>query len=184
VTRWLGLLLLLATGAAYADGGTVRIREEAGAFRITVFSAPEPLRAGNADLSVFLQRRDSETPVLDANIVIQLAGPPPAAPIQARATRDAATNKWFHAALVEIPSAGIWTLRVTVQSGADTAEVTGRMLVAPRTPPLLALWPYLALPPLAVGAFALREWLRRRRAPLRPPAPPPSRGDGGVAPRR
>ena len=157
------LLLLLAAGAAHADGGTVRIREDAGAFRITVFSAPEPLRAGRADLSVLVQRRDDDAPVLDAEVTLRLEGPPPAAPIEARATRAAATNKWLHAALVEIPVAGPWTLRASVRAGGDAAEVATQIEVAPRLPALLALWPYLALPPLAVAAFAVREWLTRRR---------------------
>jgi len=161
----LALVLLFAVGAAHADGGTVRIREDAGPFRITVFSAPEPLRVGAADLSVLVQRRDDDAPVLDAEVSIRLEGPPPAPPIEARATRAAATNKWLHAALVEIPSAGIWKLEVAVRSANGAPEVAGTMQVAPRAPRLRALWPYLVLPPLVVCVFAVREWRKRTRAP-------------------
>ena len=160
------MLLLLAAGVAHADGGTVRIQQEAGPFRITVFSAPEPLRAGNADLSVLVQRREGDAPVLGAEVAFRLDGPPPAPPIEARATHDAATNKLLYAAIVAIPAPGSWTLHATVRDGADTADVAGEIAVAPRAPRLETLWPYLAAPPLVVLLFATREWLRRRREPL------------------
>ena len=157
------LLLLLAAGVAQADGGTVQIQQDTGPFRITVFSAPEPLRVGSADLSVLVQRRDGDAPVLDAEVAIRLEGPPPAAPIETRATREAATNKWLQAALVEIPAAGAWRLRVTVRAGGQSADATGALRVMPRAR-LRSLWPYLALPPVAVALFAAREWGRRSRA--------------------
>jgi hypothetical protein len=157
--------LLLAASVAHADGGTVRVQQEAGPFRIAVFSAPEPLRAGNADLSVLVQRREDDAPVLGAEVALRLDGPPPAPPIEARATHDAASNKLLYAAIVAIPAPGVWTLRATVREGTDTADVAGEIAVAPRAPRFETLWPYLAGPPVVVLLFAAREWLRRRREP-------------------
>ena len=168
MTAHAALLLLLVSGAAHADGGSVRIQQEAGPFRITVFSAPEPLRAGSADFSVLVQRRDGDAPILDAEVALRLEGPPPARPIDVRATHDAATNKVLYAALVWLPSAGDWTLHAVVRDGGDAASVASPLAVAPRVSRLLTLWPYLALPPLVVLLFATREWLRRRRGPPRP----------------
>lgn len=166
----LGLLLglLTATGAAHGDGGTVRIQHETGDLRITVFSAPEPLRVGMADLSVLVQRRAGDRAVLDAEVEIVLSGPPPAAPIEVRATRENATNELLYAAAVELPAAGPWRLRVTVEHERETVEVSGELEVAPPAPPLVALWPYLVLPPAVVALFALREWLTHRRGVHRP----------------
>jgi hypothetical protein len=107
------LVSLLAADLARADGGAIRIQRDAGPLRITVFSAPEPLRVGAADLSVMVQSREGGAPVLDAEVELRLEGPPPERPIQVRATREQAANKLLYAASVELPAAGTWRLRAT-----------------------------------------------------------------------
>ena len=159
------LIGLLAADLAAADGGSVRIDEEAGPFRIAVMSAPEPLRVGTADLSVLVQRRGDGSPVLDAEVDLRLDGPAPEPPIEVRATREQATNQLLQAAAVTLPAAGTWRLQARVREGGDAVEVAGALTVAPPPPRLLGLWPYLALPPAAVACFALREWLARRNRP-------------------
>jgi hypothetical protein len=157
------LVCALVAGLARADGGAIRIQEDAGPFRITVWSAPEPLRAGPADLSVLVQRRDGGAAVLDAQVELRLDGPGSGPPIAARATRAQATNQLLQAAAVTLPVAGTWTLRASVRQGGDAVEVAGELPVAAPAPRLGTLWPYLALPPAAVACFALREHLKRRR---------------------
>jgi hypothetical protein len=156
------LLCLLLAAVAYADGGTVRIDEDAGPFRVAVMSAPEPLSVGAADLSVLVQRRGDGSPLLDAEVDLRLDGPAPGAPIEVRASREQATNQLLQAAAVMLPAAGTWRLRVSVRQGGDAVEVAGALPVAPAPPRLQGVWPYLALPPVVVACFALREWLARR----------------------
>ncbi len=139
------------------------MQQEAGALRISVFSAPEPLRAGPADLSVLIQRKSDGGAVLDAEVELQLAGPAPATPFAVRASRGAAANALLYAAPVELGAAGVWSLRVSVQHQREKITLAAELPVAEPPPRLLALWPYLALPPAAVSLFALREWLVRRR---------------------
>jgi len=158
----LALLCVLAADLARADGGAVRIEAEAAPFRITVMSAPEPLRVGAADLSVLVQRLEGGPPALDAKVELRLDGPAQEPPIQVRATREQATNKLLYAAAVTFPAAGTWTLRATVRQGGDAVEVAGELPVVGPPPRLWTLWPYLAFPPAVVAGFALREWLRRR----------------------
>jgi hypothetical protein len=159
----LALLILFAACDARADGGTLRVQREAGPLRISVFSAPEPLRAGAADLSVLVQRSSDGGAVLDAEVELQLVGPASAKPFAVRATRGAATNALLYAAPVELGAAGVWSLRVSVQHQREQIALAAELPVSPPPPRLLALWPYLALPPVAVALFALREWLVRRR---------------------
>lgn len=161
--RLLALLAALAAAPAWADGGSVRIQADAGALRITAFSAPEPLRVGEADLSVLVQQRENGEPVLGAEVTLRLEGPTTASPIVVRATRAAATNRLLHAARVELPEAGTWRLQVEVRQQHGVVEVDGALPVAPPAPRLASLWPYLALPPGALALFALREWLVLRR---------------------
>jgi hypothetical protein len=159
----LAVALLLYAQAAHGDGGVVQLKQAAGPFIITVFSAPTALRAGPADISVLVQQHDTNEPVLDAEVAVLLAPLRTAsAAINTAATRQQATNKLLYAAAVNVPSAGSWELRVTVQHGSTTASVAGTITAAAALPPLLAQWPYLAFPPVAVMLFALHQWLRSR----------------------
>lgn len=157
------LTLLLAATRALGDGGVVQVRQADGPFVLTVFTAPTPLRAGPGDISVLVQTRDGNAPVLDANIRLTLTPTTTdTAPIHTAVTRRHATNKLLYAAPVSLPSAGSWDLRVTAQRGQDVARVSCSIAVAAALPPLLAQWPYLAFPPVAVLIFTLHQWLRSR----------------------
>jgi hypothetical protein len=155
-------LTLLAAARASGDGGVVRQQQADGPFLVTVFTAPTPLRAGPVDISVLVQKRNSNEPVLDAAVHVTLISTEPGAAIRSAATRQLATNKLLYAAPLNVPSAGTWDLRVVVRRGQDTAAVGCQIGVAAALPPLLAHWPYLALPPVVVLVFALHQWLRSR----------------------
>ncbi len=162
---------LLLPQRAAGDGGTVRLVQTAGPFTVTVFSAPEPLRVGAADVSVLVQD-GAGAPVLDATIAVALAPPPGVAggAIRLAATRTAATNKLLYAARFEPPAPGAWTAEVSVARGTARARVTCALPVtAARAPGLAAVWPWLALPPAAIALYALHARLRRRSSgPDRP----------------
>ncbi|MGH3054935.1 MAG: hypothetical protein ACRDL7_08160, partial [Gaiellaceae bacterium] len=111
--------------------------------------------------SVLVQNRDGDAPILDAEVLVELRSSAAEA-IGSAATRQQATNKLLYAAAVTIPSAGPWTLRVAVRQGEATADVAGEIVVAAPLPPLLAHWPYVAFPPVAVVVFAIHQWLRSR----------------------
>ena len=49
------LIVLGLETAVWADGGTLRTRQQAGPFIVSIFTAPEPLRAGPVDVSVLVQ---------------------------------------------------------------------------------------------------------------------------------
>jgi hypothetical protein len=154
-------MLLLVPIVARADGGVVRVRQASGPFLISVFTASDPLRAGPIDVSVLVQDVGSGDPVLDATVGLALQPHDSAsAPLLARATHERATNKLLQAAIVTIPAAGRWALRVDVRRGQDEATVTTGLQVAPPAPRLAAIWPYLLVPPLAIAVFALHQALR------------------------
>jgi hypothetical protein len=164
-----GLPLLLSvawiTGlaaVARGDGGVVRFNGPAGPFDVTVFTAPTPLRAGPVDISVLVRDRTVQQPVLDAQVVVRLV---PAnamsSAVAAVATRARATNKLLYAALAALPAPGSWNMQVTIRHGAGTATVSQPLEVARPLPPLLAFWPYLAVPPVCIALFILHQWLSR-----------------------
>jgi hypothetical protein len=161
-----------STRLARADGGTVRVVEPVGAFVVTIFSAPEPLRVGPADVSVLVQDRRSGAPMLDARVTLEVLAPGggDASPTRLEATHAEATNKLLYAARLVTDRAGTWSVRATVQRGSDAVEVDCPLPVAPSASTLTDVWPYLALPPLVVALYALRAHLLRRRQ-LRPVGP-------------
>lgn len=170
----LGLLLATPT-AARADGGAVRTRQSVGPLVVTVFTTPTPLTAGPADVSVMVQDRASLEPLLDARVRLLLApesaeGPPrrpgpgqagPTRTTSAVATRTYATNKLLYAAPVLLSRPGRWRLRVSVGRGGQVQDVVCTLPVEPPAPRLLAYWPWLALPFLALGLAALNIRLAR-----------------------
>lgn len=161
----LAFVVLLLPASAPGDGGTVRLLERSGPFVITVFSAPEPVRVGLADVSVLVQDRAAGTPVLDARVALRAVPPSgvQAPAVRLQATRDQATNKLLYAASFAPGEPGAWDLQVTVQRGPDVAEVRCTLPVARARRGLASIWPYLALPPAVIALYALHAALARRR---------------------
>lgn len=158
------LLLLVALCAArhaFADGGVVRLKGEAGPFVVTLFSG-EPLRAGPADLSVLVQRREDGAAVLDAHVDLELEKPGGEV-VRWVASREQATNRLLQASTVDLDQEGRWKVRVAVRTVRGSGELAGEILVAAPQAPLARVWPLLAVPAAAVAWFVVLRWLRRRR---------------------
>jgi hypothetical protein len=164
--RWraLAVLAVLVGGAvAHGDGGTLRASRASGPFVVSVFTSPEPLRAGPVDISVLAQARDGGTVVLDATVALQLRAPD-GTEQRLLASHGAATNRLLQAATVELPVPGRWLLDATVRRGDGVATVAVPLDIAVATPRLAAQWPALALPGVCVLLFMYRQRTRRRPA--------------------
>ncbi len=95
------LMLIIGATAARADGGAMLLHQDAGAFTITLFAAPQPLRTGAADLSVMVQDRTNGQILLDPVIDLTLAPPAAgAAPQTVRLAKGQASNRLMQAATV------------------------------------------------------------------------------------
>ncbi len=96
-------MLLVPGSAAWADGGAVRAIERDRGFQISLFTSPNPLVAGPADLSVLVQDAESLAPVPAAQVAIRLTPRGRAyAAEEFEATRELATNKLFRDCHVEL----------------------------------------------------------------------------------
>jgi hypothetical protein len=164
-----GILLAFFTLAlaapARGDGGTLRLSERAGPYRVSVFTSPEPLRVGAADVSVFVQEAGSGAPVADVAVVLTLtpgAGNGPALSYQA--TADQAVNKLLRAAAVDWPAAGPWRIAVDVEGPRGTARCVVDVVVAPPLPRWRQMWPWFTWPAVPITLFVLHK-LRRQRGP-------------------
>jgi len=190
---WLvtALLTALAPTLARGDGGIIRLRQVQGPFSVTVFTSAEASRGGLADVSVLIQRRETGAVVLDADVNLTLNPPngfivmrwdpfcglPPTTgavygpnvlqhPMTIRATREQASNKLLYAAAVKLNAPGDWRMHLLVSRGADAASFDCVLPVALASTGLKGLWPFLALVPIAITAFAMNQWLRRHSLAL------------------
>jgi len=166
-----GLVCLLAmlvvpalrVALAQADGGLVRASAEQGGLVVTLFTTPTPLRVGVADVSVMVQDAATRATLLDAQVTVRVAAlHEDALPATVRLSHAAATNKLLQAGTISLPVPGSYRLVAEARRGPARAVVATELTVAPALPPLLALWPYLALPAVVVGIFLVHQWLRRR----------------------
>lgn len=158
------LLAAVVPAVALADGGAVRLKQTAGDFTVTVFGAPESLRAGPVDLSVLVQRGTGGEAVLGAAVTLVLTPPGAASSKDLPATREAATNKLLYAAGTTLPAPGAWELAVEVRPpDGPPVRIAGVLPVGAAAPRWAAIWGWLAFPPVAVVVFALHQRLLRRR---------------------
>src|SRR5262245_50135503 len=138
-------LTMSAPRLAKGDGGIIRLRDAQGPFSVTVFSSPESVSGGLADVSALIQERETSKVVLDADVSFALSPPddsvlnqsdefcgvpasgmrPPQGrnlPTGVRATREQASNKLLYSAPVELNAPGNWTLHMVVSRGPDTSR--------------------------------------------------------------
>jgi hypothetical protein len=182
-------LLVLSSVNARGDGGVIRLREIQGPFIVTIFTTSEPRQDSPVDVSVMVQGRESSEAILDASV--NLIFTPPAAsmaePVEqicggsgmadlgthseqfaVAATRRQASNKLLYAAPVKLGAAGNWRLQAFIQREGDAVELACSLPVSAPPRQLMALFPYLILPPLMVALFALNRCLRRQSLEKRP----------------
>ncbi len=130
--RKLILFLMLAVAPlALADGGRLRFREAAGPFLVTLFTTPDPLRAGPADFSVAIERAGTEGIVQDADVTLLLTPLDGGDRMVLHASHDAATSRFLEAANFTLPHAGSWRVTVVVRQGSDVGKCSGTFDVAP-----------------------------------------------------
>ncbi len=171
----LALVLAAWAGAARADGGVVVASGQAGALRASVLVSPTPLRSGRAEWSVLLQDA-SGAPVLDAEVEIELhrhgAAGGHGSHRVVRARREASANRLLYSVLVDLPEPGTWRVTLRLTRG-ERGQLGFELPVGPARGGAAEHWRALLLPPVALGLFALHQWLslgQRRRARRNPGA--------------
>jgi hypothetical protein len=164
--RVLLLGICLTPQVAVADGGAVRISESRGNVQITVFTAPTPLVAGSADISVLVLEGPGGKPRVDLPIrVIVFPTDHSHRTVRVDATSEAATNKLMRAASVTFAEPGAWEIEVAVGAldplrfGVDVGEPP---------PPWREMSLWIGWPLVVIAAFAVRQWTTARRASTHP----------------
>jgi hypothetical protein len=138
------------------------LSERKGGYRITVFSAPSPFRAGPVDISVLVQDAVTGQPLPQARVTVRMTriGQPT---LEYAATQELATNKLLHAAQFDLPAPGRWELEVQVEGSQGSAVVACDAEAAERLPRWHSLWSWIGWPALAIALFCVHELLARRK---------------------
>jgi hypothetical protein len=157
------LMLAMGATAARADGGAMLLHQDAGAFTITLFAAPQPLHAGEADLSVMVQDRSSGEVLLDPVIDLTVATAAASATQQTvRLMKGQASNRLLQASTVHFSRAGKWRLTLAVRRGNDTAQVDTECTVEPDHSRARLVWFYVLLPVGIILVFVIHQVLKLR----------------------
>jgi hypothetical protein len=148
--------------SARADSGSVRLSEKKDGYRITVFSAPSPFRAGPVDISVLVQDAVTGDPLPQARVTVRMTkiGHPI---LEYPATQEVATNKLLHAAQFDLPATGRWDLEVRVEGLRGSAVLACEVEAAERLPRWHSFWLWITWPAVAMVLFAIHLVLVRRR---------------------
>jgi hypothetical protein len=161
IVAW--LVLGIWCTPARADGGSMRLSGKKGGYRITVYAAPTPLRAGAVDLSALVQDASTGVPLTQqVKVTIRMTKSGRLA-LEYPATTEAATNKLFRAAQFELPEPGPWELQVQVDGLHGLAVLNGTVEVADPLPRWRELWLWIAWPALAIALFGIHVWRHARR---------------------
>jgi len=153
---------------AHADGGRLQLRQAAGPFVVSLFTTPESLAVGPADLSVMVEEQGGSNVLLDADVVVTLT---PAdghvAPVIAHLSHAHATNRLLQDAVVQLPRAGRWHAVIHVSETGREASVATELTVANYSARRGTVWFFAVLPACAVALFAwvqvAKQRARRRR---------------------
>jgi hypothetical protein len=147
-------MLAMGTMAAHGDGGTMLLHQDAGAFTITLFAAPQPLEVGTADFSVLVQDRSSGEVLLDPIVDLTVSG------TTVRLTRGQVSNRLLQAATVHLSSPGKLRMTLAVRRGSDVAELTADCTVEPDRSRATLVWFYVLLPVGIILLFVIHQGLK------------------------
>ena len=169
-----GIALVLAiVGTAMANGGTLQVsREPAGPYLVTVFTDPSPVRVGDVDVSVLVERAGSDDLVQDARVTLTAT---PVGQVYSggtfEATHEQATNKLFYAAKFDLTAEGTWRIDVLVSGDAGQGVTAFETLVEPVglfDRPLVRLVLLVGIPAAVALWWSFRS--RSRSRPFERPA--------------
>jgi len=154
------LLSCLYTSRASADMGRLVLTEQQDGVRISVFIRPDPLRAGPVDISVLLQHSETEQPIDDTGVNLQITSADVRGPgIHAVATQAAATNKLLRAALFELPSPGSWDVEINyIANHKPERQVRFKLQAGPPLAQWFTVWPWFSWPAAVVLLFGAHRW--------------------------
>jgi len=155
-------LAALAAGSSDDDDQVLRSKSIAGDFLVSVFAPGGDLEAGANTFAVLVQNRSNNDVLRDATVDLQAGQRGGLRKTQiVRASTDP-ENKLLQSADVDLPTAGAWSLYITVRDSAESAEINLPLTVVKSETGFTLHWSYVVL--VAFGAVLLIAYVWRHRA--------------------
>jgi hypothetical protein len=141
VFSWLIAASLLITGLVEAHaGGKMQVAsKDAGPFKLTVWTSPDPARTGQVHVATAVASAEDALPVLDAEVYVELADQNgQGETLDGQATTDNSTNQFLYEHIFDVPNEGLYEVTVTaIGSNLEFGAVSFDLQV--EAPPSLAL---------------------------------------------
>jgi hypothetical protein len=158
-----GLLVIAWPGLVQANGGTIILVEEVGAYELTITASPYPLQVGENDVNALVERLADQQLVLEAEVTMTVEPlDQPGEPQTFAATHATATNKLYYHANVVFPTPGRWKLTIKVDGPEDSVSTVFETQVEERSS--LDFLRYLSLVGLPLVIIAFLFFVMSRRA--------------------
>ncbi|MDX1613767.1 MAG: hypothetical protein R3300_05610 [Candidatus Promineifilaceae bacterium] len=152
---------VVASPAAAHTEGTMQVASaDAGPFKLTVWTSPDPAEVGEIHVAAAVVTAEEAAPVLDAQVVVQMMRADGGDPmLVGTASTEDSENKFLYEAVLTPDRAGLYTVVVEV-TGADgaTGSTQFELEVAGSGFNWLLVIVPLGLAVAGVGAF----WMWRR----------------------
>jgi hypothetical protein len=157
---WLLLIAgLLAAPVVQAHaGGKMQIASaDAGDFKLTIWTSPDPARTGEIHVAAAVASAETALPILDATVFVELE--PQNAQVETlrqQATTEDSTNQFLYESIFEVPAEGLYQVSVMVDgTGGEKGDVTFDLLVEPAPPLILGIIALVILAGVTGGAVYL-----------------------------
>jgi hypothetical protein len=102
---------------AHTDGAMRLAAAPAGPFKLTVWTSPEPARTGEIHVAIAVTWAEDASPVLDANVEVQLISLSGDQSFTETATTENSVNKFLYEAVFDIQRSGAYEVSITVAGG-------------------------------------------------------------------
>ena len=122
----IGLILGGLPLAAFADGGTLRLSETKGPYRISVLTSPNPFRTGPVDISVIVADAVTGDVLPDVKVDLRSRRGQSSDVRHYPAIRGNAANKLLQSANFELPRAGLWNVQIEVDGPREPLKRASR----------------------------------------------------------
>ncbi|MEA3334754.1 MAG: hypothetical protein U9R25_02520 [Chloroflexota bacterium] len=129
---------LFATLSLAHGGGTPQLVKVAtGPNELYAYTSPAPVRVGTLHVTVALAVPETEKPVLDAAVRVELKPVDNRSKIEtirAYATRDQAANKTTYETDIQVPEAGQWQVDISYETSEGKGNADFLLEVKPKSP--------------------------------------------------
>lgn len=157
------LTLVVMPAEAHTEGVMQLAAEPAGPYNLTVWTSPDPVEVGELHVAIAVVQAEDASPVLEADIQVQLTQDGGDSAISSRATVENSENKFLHEAILEVSESGSYLVTITIEGADGGAGEASFPLVVEGGSALN--WPLMLVAVAVVASAVILIARYRRKAP-------------------